>query len=182
MSRKYKWNIVQSNITYKISDIVRLFKAFKLHAQTIRKWIKSEALEAFEFEGEFYIYGEVLKAFLKGRVNKNKTSMKFTEFRCGKCKNISPPLNNKILEIQEGKGGSILLFGTCKACRHKMSRPYKKELYKELEEKLEVIIEEKTPIYNTSASTCKTHIKNDLQLALSERIKNKEKPKQLSLF
>lgn len=140
MSRKYKWNIVQSNITYKISDVVRLFKTFKLHAQTIRKWIKSEALEAFELEGEFYIYGEVLKAFLKGRVQSNKTAMEFMEFRCGKCKTIAPPLNNQILEILASKGESLLLFGVCKACGHKMSRPYKKELRKQIEEKFEVML------------------------------------------
>ena len=65
MIKKHNSNkIIESYRSYKISDICRIFKEKKLHAQTIRKWIKEYGLEAFEHKGDFYIYGAILKEYL----------------------------------------------------------------------------------------------------------------------
>lgn len=179
MARKCKWNLVHSHISYKISDIHKLLG---YHGQTIRGWIKEDGLEAFELEGEFYIYGAVLKAFLKARMRTNKRKLEFTEFRCGKCKTIATPLENKIIKIETGKGGSLLTFAICVKCRNKMNRPYKANLFEELSRKFTISLEGETALYNTSPCSKNTHIKKKTKPPVSEPSEIMEKPIQLSLF
>jgi hypothetical protein len=45
------------------------------------------------------IYGGELKEFLKERVIKDKKVLAFNEFKCLKCKEVAPPLNNSVLLI-----------------------------------------------------------------------------------
>jgi hypothetical protein len=49
-----------------------LFKSQNLHEDTIRSWINEGALKAFKSGNAYYVYGAVLKQFLKYRRNHNR--------------------------------------------------------------------------------------------------------------
>lgn len=181
MFKIYPYRLVHTYLTYKILDIKNLFNDYQLHPQTIRKWIKDKKLEAFEYEGEFYVYGGVLKLFLKERNEGNKKKLEFNEFKCWKCKKIDKPINNEIIKQEKGKGGCLLLFAICKHCKQEMQKPFKKENESKIKEYFNFKIEKQTTLCISSTSTNKTNIKSISKTIQSELSKNKEQ-KQLTLF
>lgn len=73
MPKKDDAKVIHSYKSFKIADICRLYKEQKIHPQTIRKLIKAGKLEAFEYQGEWYVYGAILKQHFE---NKNKDRKK----------------------------------------------------------------------------------------------------------
>ena len=167
--KKYKHSLVHTYFTYKISDIVRLFIEVKLHDKTMREWIKSGKLKAFQHEGEWYIYGGVLKLFLKTNNEQSKKTLNFNQFRCGNCKAIDTPKNNIITKLTRGRNGSLLAIGVCNKCGlEKTQRPYKRIYEAEIRKIFIIKIDEVITLCKTSISTNNTHLKIEEKITQSE--------------
>ncbi len=152
----YNANLISSYISYKINDICNVFKEQKLNNKTVRKFIKKDKLEAFEYKGEFYVYGEVLKAFLKERKSSNKITLEFNESRCGKCKKIAPFFENIITKLTIGRNNCILAFGLCPHCAHEKSRPYKRIFENKIREIFRIEQDDLLTLNNPLTSTIHT--------------------------
>ena len=85
MAKKYDWRRIQSYRSYKLKDISRAFQDKKLHPQTIRGWIREHNLPSFTDGKAVYVYGAVLKQFLKERNEASKSPLALHEFRCFPC-------------------------------------------------------------------------------------------------
>jgi hypothetical protein len=172
MSKKYNSRLVHSYISYKIADICRLYKDIKLHPQTIRKWIKSGDLKAFEHAGEFYVYGAILKQFFENKSKTQKSPLEFNQFRCGKCKTKDVPLDSTFTKIESGRGGCIVVFGICKVCGHEMNRPYSNSKEGEIRKIFKSKLEAELTLCNTSSTTKSTHIENIIKRDLSDSVQD----------
>ena len=172
MIKKYNSNkIIESYRSYKISDICRIFIEKKLHPQTIRKWIKECGLEAFEHKGDFYIYGAILKEFLKTYNNKNNKTLTDNQFKCQKCKKIDIAKDNIITKTEERENGNIVIFGICIYCNYEM----RKFLSKNRKDELQKIFNQMQPMTreDSSGSNSKTNIENVNKIEVSESISKK---------
>lgn len=159
MLKKYNPQPLFSYRSYKISDLRRIYKDQKLHAQTVRDWIKEGKLEAFFYEGDFYIYGAVFKEFLTNRnqQNKEKGNLGCDRFRCGKCKTKAPPLNKIITRLTTGRNNCLLAFGICVKCGHEINRPFKRIKLAEIHQIFQVQLDELSTLCNSSNSTNETN-------------------------
>lgn len=185
--KKYKHSLVHTYFTYKIPDIVRLFIEVKLHDKTIREWIKSGKLKAFQHEGEWYVYGGVLKLFLKTNNEQSKKTLNFNQFRCKNCKTIDTPKNNIITKLTHGINGSLLAIGICNKCGlEKTQRPYKRIYEAEIRKIFIIKIDEVMTLCKTSTSTNNTHLKIEEKTTQSESCKSTiiqpEKPQESHSF
>ncbi len=167
--RKYKYSLVHAYFTYKIPDIVRLFKEVKLHDKTVREWIKSGKLKAFQHEGEWYVYGGILKSFLKIKNEQSKKTLEFNQFRCVNCKTIDAPKGNIITKLTHGRNGSLLAIGICNKCDlEKAQRPYKRIYEQEIRKIFIIKIDEVITLCETSIITNNTHLKIEEKTTQSE--------------
>jgi len=174
----------------------RIYKDQKLHAQTVRDWIKEGKLKAFFHEGDFYIYGAVLKEFLTRRNQQNKEQGKLGDekFRCGKCKTKEPPLNRVITKLTTGRNNCLLAFGSCIKCGHQIHRYFKRKKMAEIHQIFQVQLDEVSSLCNSSNSTNETDINLSLKMGDSQSLKNEipdnskgisvstSETKQLNLF
>jgi hypothetical protein len=167
MRKNYDPRLIMSYRSYKISDLCRIYKAKKLHPQTLRKWINSGELKAIIDGKTILIYGAVLKKFLVENNSKGKRSLKITEFKCWKCKTIAPPLNNEITNLEEVKG-YIKAYAICNSCGNKIQRPYKLKLLAEILKTFEVKQGDAPLLYDSSNSTSNTHINDGAKIATCE--------------
>lgn len=196
MVKKYNPKPICSYRAYRIPDICKLYKDQKLHAQTLRDFIKKEELKAFFHKGEFYIYGAILKEFFTNRNQKSKEegSLGADIFRCGKCKAKKPPLNHIITKLTTGRNGCLLAFGICTGCGHEIHRPFKKIKLDEIYKIFQVRLDEVSTLYNSSNSTKETHLDIAQKAGVSQSLKIKKpnnkqnssvstkETKQLTLF
>ena len=167
--KKYKHSLVHTYFTYKIPDIVRLFIEVKLHDKTIREWIKSGKLKAFQHEGEWYVYGGILKSFLQTKREQSKKTLSSNQFRCKNCKTIDTPKNNIITKLTHGRNGSLLAIGVCNKCGlEKTQRPYKRIYEEEIRKIFIIKIDEVMTLCKTSISTNNTHLKIEEKITQSE--------------
>ena len=168
MPKKYDARVIHSYKSFKIVDICRLYKEQKIHPQTIRKLIKEGKLEAFEFQGEWYVYGAILKQHFENKNKGRKKTLEFHQFSCRKCKAIDSPLNNIITRLTTGRGGCVVAFGICKACGHEMQRPFKKAEAAKMREIFTIQLEQQMTLCNTSSTTKTTHIEIEQKEVVSE--------------
>lgn len=163
MLKKFNPQPLFSYKSYKISDLRRIYKEQKLHAQTVRDWINEGKLKAFFYEGDFYIYGAVLKEFFTSRNHQNKEQGKLgsENFRCGKCKTKAPPLNHIVTRLTTGRNNCLLAFGICinVKCGHEIQRPFKRNKLAEIHQIFQVQLDEVSPLCNSLNSTNETDIK-----------------------
>lgn len=181
MFKYYNSNLIISNRSYKISDICNVFKEQKLNNKTVRRFIKKDKLEAFEYKGEFYIHGGTLKAFLKERKSNNKRTLEFDEFRCGKCKKIAQPFENTITKLTIGRNNCILAFGLCPYCSHEKSRPYKRDFESKIREIFRIEQDDLIALYNPLASTISTQANLTQKDTQSGSIKKDNKRKTIKI-
>lgn len=183
MLKKYNPQPLFSYKSYKISDVCRIYKEQKLHPQTIRDWIKEGKLKAFFYEGDFYIYGAVLKEFFTSRNQKNKEEGKLGDekFRCGICKLKEPPLNRIITKLTTGRNNCLLAFGICVGCGHEMNRPFKRSKMPEIHEIFQVQLDEVSSLCNSSNSTNETDINLSQKTGVSQPSENENPDKEKSI-
>lgn len=170
MFKKYNPRLLSSYRSYKLRDICRLYKDKKLHDKTVRTWIKTGKLEAFKDGNTILVYGAVLKQYFTDQNNKHKRTLKFNQFRCGKCKKIDTPLDKIITKLTTGKNGCILAFGNCGACGHNMNRPYKRREEQQILEYFKIEDNALARIYGSSCGTGKTHLEIEPKHAASESL------------
>src|SRR3989344_2053482 len=168
MAKNYDYRNVESNCTYKLKDVCRLFKAEGLHEQTIRDWIKNQGLEAVLIGKTYYIHGGVLKAFLKAKYEKRKNPLKFEEWKCWHCKAVARPVDNIIKRLTKGRNKSLAAYGDCVSCGSKIERLYKCSQLPEILKTFTVKQNEVGGLYDSSCSTRKTHINNEPKKPLHE--------------
>ncbi len=179
MKKKYNTNkIIESYRSYKISDICRIFIEKKLHPQTIRKWIKECGLEAFEHKGDFYIYGAILKEFLKQYNNRNKQSLQDNEFKCQKCKQIGILKDNLVTEVKEQKNQNLIIYGFCNCGyrTHKFWSKHRKDEIQKIFNQMELATRE-----DSSNSHNKTNIENNQIIQASESIVKKTRNNKVKI-
>jgi hypothetical protein len=179
MKKKYNTNkIIESYRSYKISDICRIFIEKKLHPQTIRKWIKECGLEAFEYKGDFYIYGAILKEFLKQYNNKNKQSLQDNEFKCQKCKQIGTLKDNLITEIKEQKNQNLIIYGFCNCDyrTHKFWSKHRKDELQKIFNQMQLATRE-----DSSDGNSKTNIENVNKIEVSESLVKKTRKNKVKI-
>lgn len=168
MFKKYDPRLVRSYRSYKISDLCRIYRAKKLHPQTIRGWINSGKLEAIRDGNIILIYGAIFKKFLLDSNSQHKRILGFNQLRCGKCKAIDAPKDNIITKLVSGRRGCIIVYGICSCCGHGISRIYKAEAAPEIVRSFIVQHNELQALYNISCSTGNTHLENDAKPASCE--------------
>jgi len=129
MKKKYNYKDgLESYRSYKLKYIEDIIG---VHIQTLRKWIAKGGLEAFQHEGEWYVYGAILKDYLKIKNTKNKVKLTDTQFKCQSCKKHTDPQNNIITKTTEQKNGNLIIFGIC-ACGYEMYKFWSKNRKEEL--------------------------------------------------
>lgn len=183
MLKKFNPQPLFSYKSYKISDACRIYKDQKLHPQTVRDWIKEGKLKAFFYEGDFYIYGAVLKEFFTNRNQQNKEEGKLGEenFRCGKCKTKQPPLNHVITKLTFGRNNCLLAFGICVKCAHEIHRNFKREKLAEIHEIFQVQLDEVSSLCNSSNSTNETDINLSQKVGVSQPSENENPDKEKTI-
>jgi hypothetical protein len=178
MFKYYNPNLIVSCKSYTVDQICKLYAAKKLHAQTIRQWVKSGELEAVSHR-PILIYGEVLKSFIGTRNKAHKRTLEFNQFKCIKCREVAPPKDNTI-SIFQNKNGSLKAVCICSACDHKIFRYYKKIDRTNLENTFIVNTPHVTTICDGSVPSTKTHFNKDDKAPLNESSKesliNEAKP------
>ncbi len=173
MHKKYDYRLVVSYRPYKIRDLCRLYREKKLHEQTVRQWVNDGKLKAIWDGKTILIYGAIFKQFLLDNNNSRKRTLEFNQFRCGKCKQINSPLNNTIVKLTTGRGGSIHAFAHCANCNHLTNRHYKANQKPQIIESFTVQHDEVVLISDSSCSTSNAHINNSSKIAISEPLQNK---------
>lgn len=167
MKKKYNYKDgLESYRSYKLKYIEDIIG---IHIQTIRKWIKNGGLEAFQHERDYYIYGAVLKDYLKAKNTKNKIKLTDTQFKCQSCKKHIEPQNNIITKTEEQKNGNLFIFGIC-ACGYEMRKIWSKNRKSEL--KTIFLFPQVITRQDSSNPTSKTHFEIIEKEAVSEQFQN----------
>lgn len=172
MSKKYDYRKLKSYRSYKIRDICRVFRDKKLHEQTIRSWIKKGDLTAFCHGKTIYIYGAILKSFLKERSSKGRNSLKFDEFKCWTCKIIGTFNEVTISSLVRANNGCIVANLICPSCEVKTQRNYKSSEESKILKQFTVEYNELEILSDSLCSTRKTNIDVKPNMPVSESLKN----------
>lgn len=163
MKKKHNYKDgLESYRSYKLKYIADIID---VHIQTLRKWIATGGLEAFQHEGDYYIYGAVLKDYLKAKNTSNKIKLTDTQFKCQSCKKHTEPQNNIITKIEEQKNGNLFIFGIC-ACGYEMRKIWSKNRKGEL--KTIFLFPQVMTRHDSSNPTNKIHSKIIQKEAVSE--------------
>ncbi len=174
MFKYYNPRHVKQYRSYTVEQICNLFKAKKLHPQTVRDWVKFGGLEAIT-KKPISIYGEVLKDFLEKRNAEHKKCLEFCQFKCVKCQEIISPKDNTVA-LYTNKNGSIKAVAVCPLGNHGAMRFYKKKDQLKLEETFVIKKTEVTTLYNPLPSTSKTNFDSIANDAQSEPPQEPHKP------
>ena len=166
MFKYYNPRLVKQHRSYRIEQICTLFKEKKLHAQTVRDWVKHHGLQTVATK-PIVIYGAVLRDFIEKRNGVHKKKLEFHQFKCLKCQEIVSPLNN-LISLYKNKNGSIKALAICPPCNNETWRFYKKNEQSKLEETFIINKAAVATIYNQVPSTCKTHLNDIVNKAPSE--------------
>jgi len=130
-----------------------------ISAQTIRGWINDGILEAMLVGKTHYVYGAILKQFLKDKSEKRKHTLDFKDYKCWHCKAVFKPVDNIINRLSYGRNKSLIAHVDCE-CGKEVERPYKLALLPEILKTFTVKKDEVTVLCDSSCSTRKTHIEN----------------------
>jgi len=81
---KYNLRLIKSKRSYSINEMVSLLK---VNRKTCHRWIKNDGLRPIERNtNPLLVMGEVLKKFLKERIEKRRFELGKNEFFCMKCR------------------------------------------------------------------------------------------------
>jgi hypothetical protein len=178
MSKKYDYRRVASYRSLKMRDICRLYIDVKLSHQTVRGWISDGKLEARLIGKTYYVYGAVLKQFLKDKSEKRKQTLDFEDYKCWYCKTVSRSIDNIIKRLAYGRHKSLVAYIDCESCGREVERPYKLALLPEILKTFSVKKDEVTVLCDSSCSTRKTRIDNTQKKPLCEPLKTKPPDKK----
>lgn len=172
MFKKYDPRGVRNYRSYKLADLCRLYRSKKLHAQTIRAWIKSGKLESINDGKNIFVYGAVFKQFLIDRNSSNKRRLKINQFLCLKCKTIFEPEGNTLTKLTYGVNKCIAALSNCVSCGHEVSRLFKAKLSQEIIATFNVKQNEVLELCNRECSSGNTHDKAVEKDASSESLES----------
>ena len=103
-------------------DVEELCTMHKVHAQTVRQWVKNGLL-TIDRRKPTLIYGADLKAFL-GKLNKaQKCQTAFDQMFCLKCRDAKPFYRQRIYLEQARQ--YVRAKALCRSCRSIMNKTYK---------------------------------------------------------
>ena len=152
---KYWW-------AYTIEEICELYKAYGLHPQTVREWIRKGV---FVIKGNpILIYGNELKKFLMKMNESNKCHTEFDEMFCFTCKEATHFYKRQIK--LEHKNGKLDVKTLCRQCKNVMNQSYSLDDYPKL--KRQFIVVDELQLYDCENSPCKTHIEASQETHQSE--------------
>ena len=157
MYKKYGGKRVCSHRSYSVADLCEIYIAHNMRPKTLRDWINKHGLECFYDGRKIMIYGAVFNEFMDKRDEKRKRTLAFKEFRCGKCKIISEPVNNEITRLISSDIGSLIAYATC-SCGHDFKKEYKKKRYPEIVSSFNVLLDEVAGLSDTLSSTSKSSL------------------------
>lgn len=166
MYKKYGGIRVCGYRSYSVADLCAIYIAHNMRAKTLRDWIDKHGLECFYDGRKIMIYGAVFNEFMDKRDEAQKRTLAFKEFRCGKCKIISEPVNNEVTRLISSDIGSLIAYGIC-SCGHHFKKEYKKKLYPEIISSFNVLLDEAGRLSDTLPSTSKSTLKDDSKTELS---------------
>ena len=169
MFKYYNPNLILSYRSYTVERLCTLYASKKLHAQTIRRWVKFDKLEVV-CKKPLLIYGESLKAFLYARNEGHKKTLKIDQLKCVKCKGFFTP-KDKIITLYRNKNGSLRATGYCTPCNHPSSRFYKKSDEPTLRKLFKVNDPQVTTICYSLDTDSKAHMKRECRDRGNESIK-----------
>jgi len=172
MAKKYDHNRPCAYRSYKIRDICWLYADQKLHKDTLLIWINTGELPAFKHGNLYYVYGAVLKDFLKKRRDQNKRSFAFDEFKCWTGGHVCRPKNNKINKLSRGNNKILIAFADCPVCGMQMRRTYSINSLPEIMEFFTIEQNDVLELCDSATSLGKTDIDNNNKMLLS-KIENK---------
>ena len=152
MAKAYKTNIISHFLCYTIEEVCNLYKAQRLHPQTVRKWIK-EGLKTIDKETPQLIRGFDLQTFLGNLNNSRKLDISFDEFYCLHCKQVHKPYRNTI--AVEQAGSFIKTKALCPNTHKTMNKSYKLSDYPELKKAFRLT--DAMGLYDSLNTTSKTH-------------------------
>lgn len=109
---------LRKNYTYTLDQ---LHKAFDLHPQTVRGWIKrsQNSLKCIQRNPTF-VFSEELRGFLKRENQNRKTILEPTHMFCMSCKKGKHPLDNQV--YFQFKGKAVSLKAICPGCHVLMNK------------------------------------------------------------
>ena len=130
--RLYTHNKLRYWYAYDIDEICLHFKDKGLHAQTVRKWIKS-GLDTIDSKKPCLIYGYYLIDYLKNQNSKNKCQTEFNQFYCFKCQDARPIYQKRVALTQETP--FLKAKAICRECKTAMHKSYKIDDFSRLKQK-----------------------------------------------
>ncbi|MCP4394607.1 MAG: hypothetical protein GY804_10125 [Alphaproteobacteria bacterium] len=132
-----------------------MFKSKKLHAQTVRKWLKN-GLQAIDSKKPLLIYGYNLKEYL-GKLNDGrKIDTMFDEFYCFSCKLPEIPYKRNV--CIEQNGSYIKAKGICPNTKKEIRKNYKLTDFQKLKKAFNLTDE--LELYDSADPSLKTHIQH----------------------
>lgn len=149
--------------SYDIDEICRLFADKKLHAQTVRSWVKA-GLKTIDNSRPILIYGDDLITFLKNRNDQNKCPTAFDELYCPHCRDARNVFRNRIVVEQKGKFLSVK--GQCRECKSRMFQNYSLGSLPKLRKKFKLV--EESELDGCASPSDNTHLEVDDKSAESE--------------
>ncbi len=173
MSKKYDYRRIQAYRAYTVRDICRLYQDLKLHEHTIREWINLGELEAFQSGKKLYVYGGVLKKYLKDKRNRKRRSLTFEEHKCWTCGTVAVPTNNIIKHLKCGQNNNVTSLADCPGCGLTMRRSYPTNAVPEILRIFTVEQNDVSRLYDSTCSTRKTDIENEEKIPVCESGKQK---------
>ena len=151
--RIYSLQGIRRCYSYDVEEICALYKKQRLHAQTVRAWIR-EGLRTIDKGRPTLIYGNDLCMFLGELNTKHKVKTQLYELLCMKCKDARPPYLKQISLEHENK--YVKMKALCSVCQTKMNKSCKLEDIPRLREKFKVV--EVLELYDSTTPPSNTHL------------------------
>ena len=162
----------------KIRDICRIYKHEKLSPYTVRSWVNSGKLEAMLIGKTLYVYGAVLKLFLKSKSEKQRKPLGFEEGKCWHCKAVFNLAGKTFRKLSNGKNNSLACYLDCIECGCEVERLYKRELLPKILETFTIEQNEVTVLCDSLCSTRNTNINIHSKKPICEPLKTKPPDKK----
>lgn len=169
MAKAYNISRISYLFCYGIEDICNLFKARKLHPQTVRTWFKN-GLKAIDDKKPSLVYGYELKRFLGKLNDDHKLELAFDEFYCFSCKQPCKPY--KGLVYIEQTDNLLKAKAICPKTKKIINRNYKLTDYPELKKNFNLT--EMSRLYDSLNPPLKTQISDNGKTGLNESINQGE--------
>ena len=126
MAKKIVYQVLHKHSFYTSTELASILK---ISRHTVHYWVKNCGLKPLNPTEHCWIFdGEVLKAFLKAKLQRFKVKIKDGEIYCLSCR-IGKKINENSIELEyTGKkmglqeAVQIIIHGLCVTCGHKCLR------------------------------------------------------------